>query len=474
MGNKNQNYLQDLSSHITVNHFEFDTIIGRGAFSKVWKVILKKYNVYFALKEMSKKKIIDRKSENLIIYERDLLSKINHPFISNLKFSFQDEDKLYLVMDLLSGGDLRFHLYKQKVFTEQQTKFYIACVILALEYLHKNKIIHHDIKPENLLLDDKGYVRLTDFGIARLYREKNADDMSGSPGYIAPEILIEENHSYCADYFSLGIVVYEFMKGTRPYKGKTRRELKENILSNEIHLTKNDIPDNWSEASADFVNQLLKLDQKCRLGYKGVEEIKGHPWLKYYNWKDLYLEKIKAPFIPSDNIQENYNVKYCNIVEKIGINTQERYMKISKLQNYSIKFNKFAYFNRYASELKGKKDCLKFSNPHFIYELLEEKERCAFNPEKQVDNRNNNNNNKHSRNGGGVYFQKRAVSMENGSRYKGVEASSGNLNYNKINYEQEIMKDVKDDKEDVLRNKKHRKKIKSFVNANYVRNSKNC
>ena len=142
MGNKNQNYLQDISSQINVNHFEFDTIIGRGAFSKVWKVILKKYNVYFALKEMSKKKIIDRKSENLIIYERDLLSKINHPFISNLKFSFQDDDKLYLVMDLLSGGDLRFHLYKQKVFTEQQTKFYIACVILALEYLHKNKIIH--------------------------------------------------------------------------------------------------------------------------------------------------------------------------------------------------------------------------------------------------------------------------------------------------------------------------------------------
>ena len=133
----------------------------------------KKSKKIYALKEMMKFKIIDKKSEISIMYERELLCRIQHPFVVNMHFTFQDHDHLYLIMDYLSGGDLRYHLCKYWTFTEKQTKFFIACIILALDYLYHKQIIHRDIKPENLVLDDKGYLRLTDFGIAKFYQINN-------------------------------------------------------------------------------------------------------------------------------------------------------------------------------------------------------------------------------------------------------------------------------------------------------------
>ena len=133
------------------NYFDFLYIIGRGGFGKVWKVRLKKNNEYFALKEMSKVKIIDRRSEVSIMSERNLLSKLHHSFIVNMYFAFQDFYNLYLVMDLLTGGDLRYHIAHKKTFTESQTKFFIANMLLALDYIHSQNIIHRDIKPENLV-----------------------------------------------------------------------------------------------------------------------------------------------------------------------------------------------------------------------------------------------------------------------------------------------------------------------------------
>ena len=122
----------------------------------MWKVCYKKNKKFYALKEMSKAKIVEKKSQNSVKYERELLSKIRHPFIVNMIFCFQDRENLYLVMDLLTGGDLRYHVSRHKRFTEDQTKFFVGCILLALDYLHTNNILHRDIKPENLVLDDKG------------------------------------------------------------------------------------------------------------------------------------------------------------------------------------------------------------------------------------------------------------------------------------------------------------------------------
>ena len=123
------------------------------------------------MKEMLKKKILDKHSENGVIYERDLLSRMHHPFIVNMYFSFQDTDYLFLVMDLLTGGDLRYYYCKHRKFNEEEAKFIIACLILGLEYIHSNNIIHRDLKPENLVFDEKGYIRITDFGIAKITKK---------------------------------------------------------------------------------------------------------------------------------------------------------------------------------------------------------------------------------------------------------------------------------------------------------------
>lgn len=113
------------------------------------------------------------------------------------------------------------------MFSEPETKFFVCCIIIALEYLHKNGVIHRDIKPENLLLDEAGYVRLTDFGISRLYGPENAADTSGTPGYMAPEVMCRQEHGMAVDYFAIGILAYEFMLGRRPYQGKNRKEIRD-------------------------------------------------------------------------------------------------------------------------------------------------------------------------------------------------------------------------------------------------------
>ena len=136
-------------------------------------------------------------------------------------------------MDLLLGGDLRFHLARQRRFTEQQTKFFCACLIQALETVHGHSIIHRDIKPENLVFDERGYLKLTDFGIAREWIPdvENCNETSGTPGYMAPEVMCKNNHGIAADYFALGVIAYECMNRRRPYQGKTRREIRDAILS---------------------------------------------------------------------------------------------------------------------------------------------------------------------------------------------------------------------------------------------------
>lgn len=146
--------------------------------------------------------------------------------------------------DFVSKGSLRYHLLKNQIFTETQTKFVVACVLLALEYIHTNGVIHRDIKPENLGFDEKGYVRLVNFGIARILSPDNFRDSSGTPGYMAPEVMKRQNHGWAVDYYALGIVAYECMLGCKPYKARNRNEIKEKIISREIQLQRYDVPTN--------------------------------------------------------------------------------------------------------------------------------------------------------------------------------------------------------------------------------------
>ena len=303
---------------------------------------------------MSKVKIIDKKSIKSINSERDLLSELYSPYIVNMYYAFQDKEYLYLVMDLLPGGDLRYHISIHKKFSEEQTRFFICGIILSLEYIHSKGIIHRDIKPENLVLDAKGYVRLTDFGIAKKIKEDNSNESSGTPGYMSPEVLNSKNHSFPADYFALGVIGYEFKKGERPYKGKNRKEIKDKINKEQIQLTmneqiKNNYQDidninsgeNWSKESINFINNLLMRNPEERLGYKGINELKQHLWLKYYPWNLIKNKALPSPFIPSDS--GNFDDKYCKGEDYIGEETKIRYVEILSKVNYDKCFKDFYY-----------------------------------------------------------------------------------------------------------------------------------
>ena len=330
--------------------FEFLYIIGRGGFGRVWKVKLKQSNDFFAAKVMSKAKIIARRSEDNIIGERNILSKINHPFIVNMYFSFQDQDNLYLLMDLLSGGDLRYHVTHKKpcVFNEIQTKFFLANIIIALEYIHSQKIIHRDVKPENLVLDKNGYVRLTDFGIAIINKDDNSKESSGTAGYMAPEVILQQGHSYSADFFALGVIGYEFMIGHRPYNGRSRKQIKDFILSYQAKIKYNNMKKGWSDNSKDFINRLLQRRPVKRLGYTGIKELKNHLWLKDIDWNLLKNKKLRAPYIPKEQ-KEYFDKKYCE-EEK----TTDKYKNLINVAGYQRVFENYTFINlNYISKLEN-------------------------------------------------------------------------------------------------------------------------
>ena len=293
---------------------------------------------------MSKVKIIDRRSEVSIMSERNLLSKIRHPFIVNMYFAFQDFYNLYLVMDLLTGGDLRYHIAHKKTFTEKQTKFIISNMLLALEYIHSKNIIHRDIKPENLVLESNGYVRITDFGVAKINEPDNSSETSGTPGYMAPEVILVQNHSFCSDFFALGVIGYEFMLGYRPYLGRGRKEIKQLIISKQAKLKEDEVPDDWSLQAMDFINKLLQRKPKKRLGYNGVIEIKEHPWMSDVNWDLLMKKQIESPYIPSSK-KENFDKHYCEGIDRVGEETIERYELYLQSDLYEDVFINYTYIS---------------------------------------------------------------------------------------------------------------------------------
>ena len=313
-------------------------------------------------------KILDCKNLKNIKNERDLLSQLNHPFIVNLHFSFQNTNYLYLILDLYTGGDLRYHLFHKNYFEEIQTKFIISNIILGLEYCHSNLIIHRDIKPENIILDNNGYTHITDFGIA-MQQSKNATQVSGTPAYMAPEALFGKAQTIVSDYYSLGVLTFELIFGVKPYNGKNREEIKEKVKNKEIVLNKRskNIKEKLSKESIDFISKLMQSDPNKRLGYLGgINDIKKHPWLININWKELYNFKLKAPFIPSG--YNNYEVQFVTKKVKIGDDTEQRYEDIINSSEYKTAFNDYKYFNRYDINTQGLK--MIFFNIHDkIYKL---------------------------------------------------------------------------------------------------------
>ena len=347
-------YLIYLIEIVSLNIFHLDYPIGRGGFGKVWKVKCKLNNKYYAMKIMSKLKIIKKNSVKNINNEKKFLSILHNPFLVNMICSFQDNDNLYLVMDLLLGGDMRYHINKRAIYNrkkdENQLKFIAGCVLIGLNYIHENQIIHKDIKPENLVYDSKGYIHITDFGISKIFHPDNGKENSGTPGYMAPEVLFNKDHTYCVDYFSLGVILYELLMGKRPYHGHNKKDLRKDIVSRQARIKEDNIPDGFVKSEtfldcANFINSLLERKKEKRLGFNGFEEVKNHPWLIDFNWDDLINKRMNPFFIPplGDN---NYDKKYCNEPDKIGDETQNEFETIKNKVDYNKYFQNYSCNNK--------------------------------------------------------------------------------------------------------------------------------
>ena len=298
------------------------------------------------MKEMSKVKAYMKKSLASILLEKNILTNLHHNLIANLNFSFQDKEYLYLVLDYLPGGDLRYYLSKKTKFNELQIKFMISNLLLSLKYIHSNNVIHRDIKPENLVFDDRGYLHLTDFGISRKIKNgKSILDKSGTPGYISPEVLLNKPQSFYSDFFSLGVICYELLLNKKPFKGKNKKEVAEKILYKDIKLTKKDIPENYSILFGNFINKLLKRNYRERLGNKDIKEIMDHPWLEGVEW-DVIEEKLvlreNIPFEPS--IGDNFDNNLANKKEQLDMEHYDEYLKKINESGYFKSFY-FNYFN---------------------------------------------------------------------------------------------------------------------------------
>lgn len=227
-----------------------------------------------------------------------------------------------------------------------------------MDYLNLNGVIHRDIKPENLVFDENGYLHLTDFGIARKFKKnKQLTESSGTPGYMAPEVLLNKPQSYEVDYFALGVITYELAFGKRPYKGHNRKEIVEKMLYREVSINPYDAPDNFDCSVCDFITRLLKRKPKERLGHNGSKEIMEHPWLRGVNWESIAcLEPNKAPYIPKKG--DNFDILSANKEDLYNIENYDICLRKINNKNY---FDKF-YYNYYEESAQGIKNKLDVSD----------------------------------------------------------------------------------------------------------------
>ncbi|XP_062344049.1 ribosomal protein S6 kinase alpha-3 isoform X2 [Cinclus cinclus] len=288
------------------SQFELLKVLGQGSFGKVFlvkKISGSDARQLYAMKVLKKAtlKVRDRVRTKM---ERDILVEVNHPFIVKLHYAFQTEGKLYLILDFLRGGDLFTRLSKEVMFTEDDVKFYLAELALALDHLHSLGIIYRDLKPENILLDEEGHIKLTDFGLSKesIDHEKKAYSFCGTVEYMAPEVVNRRGHTQSADWWSFGVLMFEMLTGTLPFQGKDRKETMTMILKAKLGM-----PQFLSLEAQSLLRMLFKRNPANRLGAgpDGVEEIKRHAFFSKIDWNKLYRREIHPPFKPATSRPED-------------------------------------------------------------------------------------------------------------------------------------------------------------------------
>ncbi|KAJ6817495.1 serine/threonine-protein kinase 38-like [Iris pallida] len=337
---KETEYMRLQRHKMGVDDFDLLTIIGRGAFGEVRLCREKTTSHVYAMKKLKKSEMLRRGQVEHVKAERNLLAEVDSGCIVKLYCSFQDEEFLYLIMEYLPGGDMMTLLMRKDTLTEDEARFYVGQTVLAIESIHKHNYIHRDIKPDNLLLDRNGHMKLSDFGLCKpldtssfpnlsepdyaaggntpsnsnkllsspaprrtqqeqlLHWQKNRRTLAystvGTPDYIAPEVLLKKGYGMECDWWSLGAITYEMLVGYPPFYSEDPMSTCRKIVNWRNHLK---FPEEakLSPEAKDLISRLL-CNVERRLGTKGADEIKAHPWFKGVQWDALY--QMEAAFIP--------------------------------------------------------------------------------------------------------------------------------------------------------------------------------
>jgi len=282
--------------HCSVSDFELGVTCGTGSFSRVRHACLKSSNEFVALKTLKKKDVIRLKQIDHVISEKAILKCISHPFIVSLHGSFQDDRCLYFVLEFVPGGEFFTYLRRCGHLPEEAARFYAAQIVLVFEYLHQFKIAYRDLKPENILIDTHGYLKLTDFGFAKVVPNYTYT-LCGTPEYISPEVLLNKGHSTPTDWWSLGIFIYEMLVGYPPFIADTTMGIYHKILAGRISFPARNI----SGQAKLLIRNLLTADLTKRYGnlLRGVDDIKTSDWLISVDWEGLLKCTVPAPYVPS-------------------------------------------------------------------------------------------------------------------------------------------------------------------------------
>ncbi|CAD8081527.1 unnamed protein product [Paramecium primaurelia] len=331
---------ENKQSKVSLKDFEFIRCIGMGGFSKVYMVREKRTGLFYAMKLIEKSSIISQNKQIIIQNERDLMCNLNHPFIVKIQYAFESRKYLVFVLEYCSGGELFFLLRKVKRMSEEQAFFYFAEICLGMKHLHDRNIIYRDIKPENILIDFDGHVRIADFGLSKQLDQDIAFSFCGSPEYMAPEMLLKQGHNLQLDLYCLGALLYELITGLPPFYSRNTEEIYQRILNQKLSYP----PQlQMSSLLKDLLNGLLAKNPKNRIDK--IETLLRHPWMTQWGDKNLYKEllskRIDPPLKPdcfSFNFDEEEfgqgEAEFLQQIRPLQQNIMENFPKETILKNF--------------------------------------------------------------------------------------------------------------------------------------------
>ena len=329
---------------VKLEDFEIKMQLGKGTFGRVYLAELPNVKQKYAIKAIRKDVLIEYDQIASTALEKDILFEADHPFLCGMEYLFQSEARLYFVMPFINGGELYKIFQEQKRFAEDAVRFYAAQIIIAIGKLHEKGIMHRDLKLENIMVDETGYIKIIDYGLAKmLSSDEVAMSYCGTPEYLAPEMVNHQGHDMSVDWWAVGILIYEMLIGVTPFFNRNRQ-----VLMSKIKHSRIVFPDRktyriqYSDEIVDLISGLLKKDKDQRLGSKGdSKEILDHPFFAGIDLVKLEMLQLDPPFLPG-NGEGEINTKYFD--SKTGQDLQESIISKGQMKIIRQKQDEFEGF----------------------------------------------------------------------------------------------------------------------------------